>query len=204
VPFPITVFLLFSASLREAKALSLARSFYSLKTLRRRGVQLNPYCTDTLLCRFPSPCFCCSLRLCARQKPFLSPVRYLRVPRVPESPLLRIPASLRLCASMVLRALRCFEWVDGSFYGRSFASPSPCPSHQGRGNYGLAILRDPAHLEFSLCVVQRCLGKHGFRCSKFPLPVVGEGWGEGEQSVLSLCYVSQTGQACSQAAACVR
>ena len=30
------------------------------------------------------------------------------------------------------------------------------------GGYGLAISRDPARLEFSLCVVQRCLGKHIF------------------------------------------
>ena len=55
-------------------------------------------------------------------------------------------------------ALRRFEWVDKSFYGRSFASPSPCPSHQGRENYGLAILSDPARLEFHLCVVQRRFG----------------------------------------------
>ena len=40
---------------------------------------------------------------------------------------------------------------------------------------------DPARLEFSLCVVQKCLGEHVFRCFKFPLPVVGEGWGEGGQ-----------------------
>ena len=32
-------------------SISLARSLRSLKALRRRGVKLNPYCTDTLLCR---------------------------------------------------------------------------------------------------------------------------------------------------------
>jgi hypothetical protein len=86
-------------------------------------------------------------------------------------------------------ALRRFEGVDGSFYGRSLTSPSPYHSHQGGENYGLAVLRDPARLEFSLCVVQRRLGEYAFHRFKFPLPVVGEGW--GEQSVLSLCYVSQ-------------
>jgi hypothetical protein len=44
-----------------------------------------------------------------------------------------------------------------------------------------------------LRIVQRCLGEHGFRCSKFPLPVVGEGWGEG----------AQTGQVCPRAEACI-
>ncbi len=74
---------LFSAPLREAQAFSLARSFHSLKTLRRRGVQLNPYCTDTLLRR--------------------SLDRFVLLSGSSS-------ASLRLCASMALRALRRFEW----------------------------------------------------------------------------------------------
>jgi len=70
------------------KHFSLARSFHSLKTLRRRGVQLNSYCTDTLLCRF-------------RGRSVLLSGSSL--------------ASLRLCASMVLGMPCCSEWPKQLF-----------------------------------------------------------------------------------------
>jgi hypothetical protein len=71
-----------------------------------------------------------SLRLCERLKPFLSPVRFTQLnPYCTDTLLCRSLdrfmllsgsslASLRLCASMVLRALRRFEWVAAPSFTR--------------------------------------------------------------------------------------
>jgi very-short-patch-repair endonuclease len=44
------------------------------------------------------------------------------------------------------KALRRFEWVDESFYGRSFEPPSPYPSHQGRGKLRIDHLKGARQL----------------------------------------------------------
>ena len=84
-----------------------------------------------------------------------SPLSVLRPQLTPASQ----PSAYRSLAS------RHLLLVDRSLHGRRFASPSPCPSHQGRGIHGLAILRFSAYLKFPLCIVQECLVNMLIRCA---------------------------------------
>jgi len=100
------------------KHFSLARSLRSLKALRRRGVQLNPYCTDTLLFRSPD-----SFVLLSGSS----------------------SASLRLCASMVLRMPCCSACLLQAGVGHSNVRVCLSSYFEAKGVYAAASLGSNPH-----------------------------------------------------------